>query len=179
MPSTLNRRRPSESGASVIRKNPLLPQPAHTKKHGTHPLSMWPTSNCLSQPLMIFPGLVSWLHIRVNLEHGSILCHSQHWDCVWMMIQSALLQAFVLELPCAYLMFAITAGLKLTISAPMVSVAVRVMAVIPDMQALTASSRGTCLQQESQPTLNPMAYAILMANVLMVCQSYPGVVVGY
>ena len=36
MPSTLNRMRPSESGASVIRKNLHLPQPAHTRRHGTH-----------------------------------------------------------------------------------------------------------------------------------------------
>ena len=64
----------------------------------------------LSRPLMICPGLVSWLHIRVSLEHGSMLCQSQHWDCAWMMILFVLLWAFVLELPCACLMFAITAG---------------------------------------------------------------------
>ena len=79
---------------------------------------------------------------------------------------SALLWAFVLELPCAYPMLAITAGLKLTISAPMVSAAARFKAITPVTQASTASSRGTCLQQESQPTLNPLAYAVLMVNVL-------------
>ena len=170
MPSTQNRMRPSESGPSGIRKKLHLPQPAHTRSHGTHPLSTWPTANYLSQPLMICPRLVSWLHIRVSLEHGSMLCQSQH--CTWMMILFVLLWAFVLELPCACLMFAITAGLKLANSAPMVSAAVKVRAITPVMQASTASSRGICLQQESQPTLNPLAYAVLMANVLMVLQSW-------
>ena len=97
-----------------------------------------------------------------------MLCQSQHWDCAWMMILFVLLWAFILELPCACLMFAITAGLKLANSAPMVSSAVKVKAVTPVTQASTASSRGICLQQVSQPTLNPLAYAVLMANVLMV-----------
>ena len=39
---------------------------------------------------MICPGLTSWLHIHMNLEHGSMLCQSQHWDCIWMMVPSAL-----------------------------------------------------------------------------------------
>ena len=55
--------------------------------------------------------------------------------------------------------------------------AVKVKAVTPVTQASTASSRGICLQQESQPTLNPLAYAVLMSNVLMVLRSCPGVVV--
>ena len=61
----------------------------------------------------------------------------------------------------------------------MVSAAINVKAFTLVTQASTASSRGTCLQQESQTTLNPLAYAILMANILMVRQSCPGVVVGY
>ena len=54
-------------------------------------MSMRPMTNCLSQLLMICPRLVFRLHILVGLEHGSMLCQSQHWDCVWMMILSALL----------------------------------------------------------------------------------------
>ena len=111
-------------------------------------------------------------------ESGAWL-NAQHWDCAWMMILFVFLWAFVLELPCACLMFAITAGLKLANSAPTVSAAIKVKAVTPVTQASTASSRGICLQQESQPTLNPLAYAVLMANVLMLLQSCPGVVVGY
>ena len=53
---------------------------------------------------------------------------------------------FVLELPCANPMFAITVGLKLTISAPMVSAAARIKAVTLVTQALTASSKDTFLQ---------------------------------
>ena len=68
---------------------------------------------------------------------------------------------FVLELPCANPMFAITVGLKLTISAPMVSAAARIKAVTLVTQALTASSKDTFLQQESQPTLNPLADAVV------------------
>ena len=60
----------------------------------------------------------------------------------------------------------------------MVSAAVKVKAITPVTQASTASSRGICLQLESQPTLNPLAYAV-EGKRKMVLQSCPGVVVGY
>lgn len=69
-------------------------------------------------------------------------------------------------------MFAISMGLSIALMASAV-VRIIVRVIICDTRASTALSRGKHLQQELQPSLNTLAYSILMANVLMALQTCP------
>ena len=174
MPSTLNRKRPSKSGELVIRKNPQLPQSVHIRRHGTHPSSTLPLKHLLqSAPddtrctcrsesgawLNALPVSALSLrmdddtvHVAMGLRLGTPLClpHVCH-HC----------RAEVINLGTHGLSCRKTQGRH------------------PQHSSINSLIQRHLSAAGNRPTLNPLAFATLMANILMVHRSCPGVVAGY